>query len=280
MAQLLHHDKFVIHGHRGCRGLYPENMLTGFLEAIRLGVDAIELDVVVSYDKTIIVSHEPWMNHQICLRPDGGDIDAEQERPFNIYYLTHQEITLFNCGEKPHPYFPQQKKVAEHKPTLKEVIIQCEAYIQKHNLSPIVYNIEIKSEKHLYDVFQPQPDKFVSLLLNELNAFELQNRVLLQSFDMNILRELKKLKVSTPLGLLIETEKGTPESQIQELGFQPEYYNPDFYLLNEKSMRWLKDQDIHVLAWTVNKYSDMQLLQDLGVNGVITDYPNIMINEA
>ena len=101
------HKDIELHGHRGARGLWPENSIYGFLKAIELGVDVLELDVVVAGNKEILVSHDPFFNPLICLDPNGNEIGAEDD--YNIYRMTYSEIKKFDCGSKFHPGYPTQE---------------------------------------------------------------------------------------------------------------------------------------------------------------------------
>ena len=92
-----------IQGHRGCRGLLPENTVAGFVLAIREGADVLEMDLCISGDGQVIVSHEPWMSHEICSTPEGAPITVEGERAFNLHAMTVEEIQAFDCGSRPHP---------------------------------------------------------------------------------------------------------------------------------------------------------------------------------
>ena len=111
-----------IQGHRGCRGLMPENTMEAFKKAIELGVQTLELDVVVSKDNTVIVSHEPFMNSVICLDINGLEIPKTDEEKYNLYQMTFDSIKQFDCGTKHHPRFPNQQKIKTYKPALSEVI--------------------------------------------------------------------------------------------------------------------------------------------------------------
>ena len=88
------HKKIDIQGHRGARGLFPENTITSFIEAIKLGVDTLEMDVVISKDSQIVVSHEAWMNDAFCNRPDGKEVEANSKEKYNLYKMTYAEIAL------------------------------------------------------------------------------------------------------------------------------------------------------------------------------------------
>ena len=116
-----------IHGHRGCRGLLPENTIPGFLYAIDLGVDALEMDVVMNGESDLVVSHEPFISPRICLDPEGNEIPEEMVEQINIYTMSQDSIERFDCGMKPHPKFPNQKKISATKPLLKDVIDTVEA---------------------------------------------------------------------------------------------------------------------------------------------------------
>ena len=99
-----------IQGHRGCRGLHPENSLPAFEKALELKVKTLELDVVVSKDHKVVVSHEPYMSHEIALDLFGNEITPKLEMAFNLYTMSYDSIKLYDCGSKKHPRFPFQKK--------------------------------------------------------------------------------------------------------------------------------------------------------------------------
>lgn len=265
--------KIEIHGHRGARGLLPENTLSAFTEAVRLGVDAIELDVVISKDNQVVVSHEEWMHELFCTQPNGLPIQPNTETQFNLYEMPYANIKLFDCGTKQNSHFPEQKTVKSYKPLLSEVIEHIEEYIKTNQQKPITYNIEIKSEVAHYDIFQPQPERLVELILNVLKPFQLNHRIMLQCFDINVLQILHQLTTNIPLGLLIENNN-TPAFNLNLLGFKPHFYNPEFILVNKELIQQLHQQQINIIPWTVNDINDMEQLVKIGVDGIITDYPN------
>src|SRR5688572_32507439 len=110
-----------IQGHRGCRGLMPENSMAAFLKAVELGVTTLELDVVISMDGQIVVSHEPWISHEICSHPDGHPVTSGEAKTLNIYQMPYSKVQQYNCGTRPHPEFAHQQKIFTVKPTLKMV---------------------------------------------------------------------------------------------------------------------------------------------------------------
>src|SRR5687767_8397177 len=109
-------------GHRGCRGLMPENTIAGMIHAFGMGVTTLELDVVITKDKQVVLSHEPWFGEDITTKPDGTYMGPREERTYNIYWMTYEQVKTFDVGMKPHPRFPQQQKIKAVKPLLKDLI--------------------------------------------------------------------------------------------------------------------------------------------------------------
>ncbi|MBK7183953.1 MAG: hypothetical protein IPH89_14105 [Bacteroidetes bacterium] len=140
---------FQVHGHRGFRGHFPENTLIAFKEAIKAGADYIELDVLITKDSQVVVSHEPWFNPKTCTSPDGKAITKRSRLPDgqaknNLHQLTYSEIKKYDCGKRGNKKFPAQAKLSAYKPLLSEVIQELELFTKENNLPPIKYNIEIK----------------------------------------------------------------------------------------------------------------------------------------
>jgi glycerophosphoryl diester phosphodiesterase len=136
--------KFDIQGHRGARGLMPENTIPAFLLALDSGVTTIELDLAVTKDKKLVVSHEPWMSAAICINPEGA-YTSKDERKYNIYKMTYDQVKLWDCGSKGNERFPQQQKMSVSKPLLSDVIIAIENHIKSYTRYEVDYNIEIKT---------------------------------------------------------------------------------------------------------------------------------------
>jgi len=264
-----------LQGHRGCRGDYPENTIAGFLAAMEAGVTTLEMDVVISKDKKVVVSHEPYFSHEIALTPNGDEITEENEKQYNLYELTYAEIARFDVGQRHHLRFPNQKKMAAAKPLLSEVIAKAESFADEHHLKQPYYNIEIKRNPEYDFVFHPGVNEFVDLLLAQVEDESLINRVCIQSFDIETLQRVKALKPNLMLALLIEN-KLSVEQNLQNLGFDPEIYSPSFELVDQALIEKCAARNIKVIPWTVNEEADVLRMLDLGVDGIITDYPNKM----
>jgi glycerophosphoryl diester phosphodiesterase len=270
IAQPITYD-FDLQGHRGARGLAPENTIPAFKKALELGVNTLELDVVVSKDKLLVVSHEPWLNDQVTMDANTKKISKEEGLAYKIFEYTYQDLSLYDVGSLGNILFPQQVKEKVSKPLLSAVIAYAEAINPK-----IKYNIEIKStpeeEKNGY---QPNIEEFADLLVKELKATLPINRVIIQSFDPRVLQYLHKTYPEYTLAHLVFENDYKKNSA--DLGFIPQIYSPYYALLNPTEIATMHQNNMLVIPWTVNEPEDMKRLLAMGVDGIITDYPNLAL---
>lgn len=263
-------------GHRGYRGLYPENTIQGMIEALKLGVTTLELDVVITQDRQVVLSHEPFMSHEISTTPDGKHLSEENEKQFNIYQMNYEELKRWDVGLKSHPRFPNQIKMAAYKPLLSELIDTVEQYIKKNQLKPVYYNIETKSNPEGDNVFHPEPSAFVDLLWEVIKKKKIQNRVIIQSFDKRTIKYIHQQKLPLQTAYLLEdSDAETVLKQLKELGFKPDIISPEFSRIDQKYVSLCHHKGIKVIPWTVNNKNQIARLLEIGVDGIISDYPNL-----
>ena len=276
-------QNFDFEGHRGCRGLMPENTIPAFKKALDLGVTTLELDVCISKDHQVVVSHEPYMNSLFCSKPDGSPVMKADEKTLNLYAMNYVEIMAYDSGIRGNILFPEQQKMATHKPLLSEMIQACEAYIKEKKLKPVKYNIEIKSEETEYGISQPKTvQEFSDLVYKEIIKLIPPERVILQSFDFNVLKYWKlqmddKKYKRVILSALVENEM--VDSSLAKLGFNPDIFSPYYKNLTQKRVDMCHEKGIKVVPWTVNKIEDMKAIKALGVDGLITDYPDRFVKD-
>src|SRR5918993_1857381 len=122
-------------GHRGARGLMPENTIPSMLKAIDLDVTTLEMDLAISMDKKVVVSHDPIFNHIITTTPDGKMLTESEASQLVLYRMDYDEIKKYDVGLRPHPLFPKQEKLDVHKPLLSDLIDVSEAYANKKGKS-------------------------------------------------------------------------------------------------------------------------------------------------
>lgn len=257
-------------GHRGARGLYPENTIGAMEVALKYPVNTLELDVVVSKDHKVIVSHEPWMSEEICQNPEGKRVTGKK---YNIYQMTYDEVIKFDCGSLPHKRFPQQKKIAVGKPTLDKLVSVIEKKLTELNRD-VSYNIEIKStvlDEKLG--FQPDYKKLSDIVIVKVKELLPLSRVTIQSFDWRVLRYIHEKYPDVRLVALRE-ESFKVQDIVKELGFTPYVFSPWFKHLTKENVQELKATGMKVVPWTVNDLTDLKSVRALGVDGIITDYPD------
>jgi glycerophosphoryl diester phosphodiesterase len=266
--------KFDWQAHRGGRGLRPENTLPAFMHALTYPeVTTMELDLAVSKDEQLIVSHEPWMSPAICQDAEGKEIAEADERKHNIYELTFQEIMKYDCGSKLNQRFPNQRQMVAYKPRLRDVVLT----IRRRDTSRVMYyNIEIKSSPEGDNTFHPEPKRFAQLLLNELNNLDIKDRTTVQSFDPRALEAMHELDADVTTALLIENEDSFSDN-LARLTYQPEIYSPYHVLVDQTLLEQAHERNMLVIPWTVNDSMRMKELIALGVDGIITDYPDRIV---
>lgn len=260
-------------GHRGCRGLFPENTIPAMLHAVDLGVTTLEMDAVITSDRQVILSHEPFFDHEITTKPNGSVVKEDEEKSLNIFSMTYQEVSLFDVGMKEHPRFPGQVKMKATKPRLSDVIDSVEAYTTAKKLPAKYYNIETKSKAATDNIYHPPPAEFVEAIVRVIQEKKVESRTIIQSFDVRTLQYLHQKYPRIKTALLVENAEGMQQN-ISTLGFTPTIYSPEFNLVNATMVKLCHEKKMQVLPWTVNDIAKMRELKEMGVDGIITDYPN------
>lgn len=269
---------FEIEGHRGARGLVPENTIPSFKKAIDLGAHVIELDVVISKDKQVVVSHDTYFNPEITTDPKGEFVTKETQG--NLYTLDYKEIKKYDVGLRGNKGFPEQEKMKVYKPLLKDMIREIEKYTKQKGLPAVKYNVEIKSNEKEIGKSQPDYAEFSDLVYKILVKELPLERVNMQSFDYNMLKywhaqmQAGKYK-KVAMAVLIEPRANNDvQVNIDKLGFKPDIWSPYFTQVNAERVKQLHDLGIRVIPWTVNKREEMEKVKAVGCDGVITDYPD------
>ena len=298
-------QKLDVQGHRGGMGLMPENTIAAMLNGVKLGVKTLELDVVISSDGKVVVSHDPYMSADFMLKPDGSEITKKEQAGIALFQMSYDSISHFDAGLKPHPMFPQQVKMKTHKPLLSELIDSVENYVKKNQLKPVYYNIETKISPAGDGVYNPSPEVFVTTLMKVLNPKNINNRITIQSFDVRTLQILHKTEPKLKLSLLafgkmdlsselkkagLDKEnqekvkqailaygKGGIDEDLKKLGFTPDIYSPHFSSVDAGMVKKAHENKMLILPWTVDEEKDMVELGKLGVDGIISNYPDRLI---
>lgn len=260
-------------GHRGCRGLLPENSIPAFLKAVELGVTTLELDLAVSRDSQLIVSHEPWMNHDICMKADGSAVEKSEAEDLLIWKMSVADIQKCDCGSRGNPRFKDQKAMRTVKPTLRQVVEAVRKQADFLRKPMPLFNIEIKSQPDFDEKRTPSVSTFARLVFEEINALKIAKQSCIQSFDPRSLEAIHQLNPNQTTALLVENINGLSKN-LKRLSFSPTIYSPYFLLISKKTVDSCHALNIKIIPWTVNEVSDMKAVAKMGVDGMITDYPD------
>lgn len=247
--------QIAVHGHRGARAMLPENTIAGFLSAIEAGADFIELDVCVTVDDVLVVSHDPVLNRRVRNRPPGSRIIRE---------LTFEQVRLCDCGSRRNRRFPNQVPVPGALiPALDEVFALA-------NRGPIQFNVELKSFPR-EPWLAPAPERLASLLLGVIERHALAPRILVQSFDLRVLRAMGRLAPHIRLSALDELGAHNFVALARRAGTR--IVGPYHRLVTARRVAAAHRAGVQVVSWTANQPRDWARLIRASVDGIITDDP-------
>lgn len=290
---------FDIEAHRGGRALFPENTLVSFANALSMGVDTLELDIGVTRDGAVVVSHERGLNPDLARGADGKYV-APPGIPF--IQLSLADVKKYDVGQirpdsKYAAQFPDQRAVPGTKiPTLKEVI----DLVRKSGDRHVRLNIETKIDPN-HPEEAPEPERFVTLLLDLLQAEKFSGRVMVQSFDWRTLQLVQKCAPAIPTVYLTVQSDSTPtvfpdKASIWTAGFDPAQHgqsiprtikaaggaiwSPHFGDVTPALISESHALGLSVVVWTVNKPADMARMIEMGVDGIISDRPDLLRQAA
>jgi glycerophosphoryl diester phosphodiesterase len=286
---------FDIEAHRGGRALFPENTLPAFANALTMGVDTLELDIGVTRDGAIVVSHERGLNPDLARSADGVYV-APPGIPFVEMLLEDvrkYDVGQISPGSAYAAQFPDQRKVPGTPiPTLREVF----GLVRKSGDRHVRLNIETKIDPN-HPGESPDPQRFVALLLDLVGAEKFSDRVMVQSFDWRTLQLVQKLAPAIPTVYLTLQRGSAPTVFLDKAsnwtaGFNPAdqqnslprtikaaggaIWSPYFGDVNPALISEARGLGLKVVVWTVNKPEDIARMIDIGVDGIISDHPDLL----
>ncbi|GGG31051.1 glycerophosphoryl diester phosphodiesterase [Christiangramia forsetii] len=246
------------------------------IRAIDDGANVLELDIQISKDKQVVVTHDAYLSPKLVLLSNGEKIAENSDDEYIIHKMDYDSIRKFKLGMLPQNRFPRQQSINTYIPLLGELIDSVETYTSKNNLSKIFYNIEIKSNPEKDGHYQPEPKVLMPLVMNVLNNKNIDKRFYIQSFDVRQIQEVRANYPNVPVGFLTGNKKKTFEENIESIGFMPEIYSPHFSLVTKELIEKCHQKAIKIIPWTVNTIKEIENLRELGVDGIITDFPNLV----
>jgi glycerophosphoryl diester phosphodiesterase len=249
-----------VHGHRGARARRPENTIPAFEYAIAQGVDALEMDMAVTRDNVIVISHDPILEPPVCSGPRPSAV---------IHQLTLAEVREWDCGAVRNPHFEMQQPIPGTRiPTLDEVLGLA-------GRGSFDYNLETKSFPDQPE-YTPPPAEFARMVLEGVTRHGLEKRVILQSFDFRTLIAMRRIAPAIRLSALTESDH-RPFAAIAAEAANAEIVSPDFRLVTKEKVDAAHRAGVQVVAWTANTPHDWDRLIDAQVDAIITDDPAALI---
>ena len=250
--------RILVHGHRGCRAVRPENTLPAFEHALKVGVDALELDLCVTADDVLVASHDPFISEALCRGPAVG---------VPIRSLTYQQLQQYDCGSLRNPNFPHQTPVPGTRiPTLDEIL-------RLGGPAGVWFNIETKMRER--PDLAPPPEKFAAMVLESVRRHGVASRTILQSFDYRSLRAMKKLDPKMRLAALDDI--GREDFVTLARSAQADIISPRFDFVTSTKVVAAHAAGLEVVPWTANRPEEWRRLIAAEVDAIITDDPEALI---
>ena len=264
--------QFDFEAHRGGRGLMPENTIGAMLHAMDFSkTTTLEMDLAITKDLQVVVSHDPVLNRIITSTPKGTALVEDRV----IYQMHYDEVSKFDVGLRPNLRFPRKKSIAANIPLFASLVDSVEQKSKQLKKS-FWYNIEIKSIDGKDGIEHPDPNTFVDLVMKIVKEKHIENRVVIQSFDIRPLKVLHEKYPNIPLSYLVEGKQSKDiKSNIDALGFIPFIYSSEYSFLDKEMVQYCHSQNMKVIPWTVNTKVEIQQLIDMNVDGYISDYPDL-----
>jgi len=267
---------FSAEAHRGGRGLMPENTIIAMQDAMSFdNITTLEMDTHITKDGKVIVTHDDYLSPGFMLTPDGKEIPVSDNKKYAIFQMDYEQLKAFDIGTKINKGFPQQKKIKTYIPLLSDLIDTVQKDIKLKNKKQLFYNIETKCEPAGDNIVNPTPEVFVKLLMDVIEQKQITPYVVIQSFDKRTIQIINKKYPKVRTSFLISNKK-TYEENIADLGYKPFIYSPEWKLVTADLVKKAHADGVKIIPWTANTKTDINHLKSLKVDGIISDYPNLL----
>ncbi len=259
-------EKFA---HRGGSALMPENTIIAMQNALDFGT-SLEMDLYLSKDGKVFVYHDDKISSKFASNPDGSPVTPEQAAKKKIVDFTYEELKQYDLGSRPHPDFPRRKQVKAGIPLLNTLVDSVESYARRGGLSAPSYSMEIKvPNARLSPTYKSD---LVDAVIAILSEKKITDRVIIQSFDIEALEYLHKTYPNMRTAYLVG--KGNYPELLKMLSFKPTAYSPPYTSVTPEMIRYCHENNMQVVTWTVNNRQEIERLIKMGVDVVMSDYPD------
>ncbi|MCX3265408.1 glycerophosphodiester phosphodiesterase family protein [Pedobacter agri] len=276
-AQQTKFPAFSAEAHRGGRGLYPENTITAMLQTMKIdGITTLEMDTHITKDGKVVVTHDDYLSPAFMLTPDGKEIPATDAKKYPVFGMDYNDLKAFDLGSKYFDSFPKQQKSKQYIPLLATLIDSVQAEIKKAKHKQFFYNIETKCSEKGDGITNPEPEVFVKLLMDVIEKKKITPFVVIQSFDKRTIQIINKKYPKVKTSFLVANKKSYEEN-IADLGYKPFILSPVWQMVTEELVNKAHADGVKVIPWTANSAEEIRKLRALKVDGIISDYPDVLV---
>lgn len=267
---------FSAEAHRGGRGLMPENTIIAMKDAMSYpAITTLEMDTHITKDGKVVVTHDDYLSPGFMLTPDGKEIPSTDAKKYPVFQMDYEQLKAFDIGTKVHTGFPQQKKFKTYVPLLSDLIDTVQKEIKEKGKKQLFYNIETKCGAAGDGVVNPTPEVFVKLLMDVIEQKKITPFVVIQSFDKRTIQIINQKYPHVRTSFLVSNKKSYEEN-IADLGYKPFILSPVFNMVDAALVKKAHADGVKIIPWTANSVEEINRLKALKVDGIISDYPNLL----
>jgi Glycerophosphoryl diester phosphodiesterase len=257
--------------HRGGRGLMPENTIIAMKNALDFRTN-LEMDLYISKDGQVLVHHNSAISPVTASYPYGRPVGREEQASLKVFNLDYSTIRSFDIGKRYETELPRKKTVPAYIPLFAELIDSVESYVEKGGLTKPLYAPELKvPHGQLPDQYRERLTDAAVRIMQQKNILD---RAIVQSFDVKTLEYLHKKYPHVKTSYLVLARQADYVSTLKLLSFKPTYYSPPGKVVTPELIAYCHKNDIKVITWTVNTIEEMEQLKKMGVDAIISDYPD------
>ena len=273
-------DYVDVQAHRGGAGLMPENTIEAMKHALDMGVNTLELDLQISADGQVVVSHDPYFHSRYAIRPDGTHVQKSEPKEY-IYTMPYDSVAKYDVGSRPSEVWPEKACIKTVKPLASDLIDFVENYTKEMGYSPVRYNIEIKSKDAKGEGQNwPTYDEFATECCKFLLSKHLDDRLVVQCFDVRTLNYVHEKYPELVLSYLVGADAPDFETYMSKLHFTPQWLSPHHTIVDEQLVKKCREKGIKLVPWTVDKPEDIKRMIDLKVEAIISNYPDRVLEQT
>ena len=266
--------------HRGGAGLFPENTIEAMKACLDMGVNTLELDLQMSADGQVVVSHDAYFHSRYGIRPDGSHIGKDEPNEY-LYTMPYDSIAKYDVGSRESEVWPGKACFKTVKPLAKDLFEFVENYTKENGLSPVRYNVEVKSsaskgEGTNWANYDALADACCKLFL----SLNLGDRLVVQCFDHRALNYMNEKYPEFKYSYLISAKNPGFEAYMAKLNFVPTWLSPHHSITDAELVQKCREAGMKIVPWTADEPEDIKRLIDLKVDAIITNYPDRLLQQT